>query len=245
MFVKDVVIFLKQQNKKEIQKMKIVIKLLFLMTFVVVTNGCSQQNITENTATESPTNEVFEQETVDLDNLASGEYRITDIPAKITVNEKYHVYSLDNEYTAEMCASQNVDMDKMKTYLELTKEYSNVNMILIPADNPISTTDFEIHIKVKEKGWDVKNLADLSDYEYKQVADALVAGFDTDYTTYETNDTKWVVFDCFISTNQMRYATVLNGKMIYIFGQNKIGPVTEEQRNDLKEIVTSLKFVSE
>ena len=222
------------------------VMLLFLVVSVIILNGCSNQSRTENmTLEETATYEAVKKEIVDIDNLAPGEYRISDIPGKISVSEKYHAYSLDNEYTAEMCASQGVDVDRMKTYLELTKEYSKVNMILVPAEEPIATTNFEILIKVKEKDWEINNLNELNENEYKLTADALVAGFGADYETYKINNIKWVVFDCFISTNQTRYATILNGKMIYVFGQNKTASVTDEQRNDIREIVDSLKFVSE
>lgn len=226
--------------------MKKAVAFLLLIISSIILNGCAEQSTTDNTIpTKAPVLEVSEEKAVDIDNLKSGEYRISDIPGKIKVIKKYHVYSLDNEYTPEMCTAQGVDIDEVTKYLKLTKEHTNVNMILVPANEPLVSPNFEIQIKVKDKYAEIKNLNDLSEPVYETTASALVAGFNTDYETYKTNNVKWIVFDCFVSTNQVRYATILNGKMIYIFGQNKSGTVTDEQRNDIKEIVDSFEFVLE
>ena len=61
-------------------------------------------------------------------------------------------------------------------------------------------------------------------------------------TVYENKSKKWIVFDCYMTDHQTRYATILNGKMIYVIGKSTIGPLTDTQKNEITQIIDSLKF---
>ncbi|MBE6911138.1 MAG: hypothetical protein E7473_01315 [Ruminococcaceae bacterium] len=215
--------------------------------------GCqSNENTQSEIATdniESTTVQNQSEEVLDIENLKENEFRISDLPGKITVSDLYNVYSLDNEYTDEMCAEQSVEPDRMKLYLDTQKEYGGINMFIIPKSNPIATTDFQIQIKVKsEKNYGIDNFAELSSSDFSMYKEALMQSFETALNTeltstvYENKSKKWIVFDCYMTDHQTRYATILNGKMIYVIGKSTIGPLTNSQKNEITQIIDSLKF---
>ena len=189
------------------------------------------------------------KEPLDIENLKENEFRISDLPGKITVSDEYHVYSTDNEYTAEMCTKQGITPDKMKLYVDTQKEYGGINMIIIPAENPIVSSDFVIQIKVKsENDYKLENLADVSDADFESYKESLVSGFESSLGAeltpwiYENSNTKWIAFDCFMVSDQTRYATILNGKMIYVIGKNSSAPLNDAQKSEITKIIDTLQF---
>ena len=111
---------------------------IFVVALLVTLLLCGCQS-NENTQSEIATDNIESttvqnqaEEVLDIENLKENEFRISDLPGKITVSDSYNVYSLDNEYTDEMCAEQSVEPDRMKLYLDTQKEYGGINMFIIP-----------------------------------------------------------------------------------------------------------------
>ena len=78
---------------------------IFVVALLVTLLLCSCQS-NENTQSEIATDNIESttvqsqsEEVLDIENLKENEFRISDLPGKITVSDSYNVYSLDNKYT--------------------------------------------------------------------------------------------------------------------------------------------------
>lgn len=111
---------------------------------------------------------------------------------------------------------------------------------------PIGRADFEIQIKVKTKDYGVSNLKDVNEKEFNEFAEWLMQEFSSaecdGYEIYETPNAKFIAFDCKMTKYQKRYATVINGKMVYFIASSPNLKISEEQNNDIKNMVDSLKY---
>ena len=86
---------------------------------------------------------------VDIENLQKNEYRITELPGKITVADTYNVYSTDNDFTEEMCQKQGCSYDQTQQYIELQKELAGIDMFIIPKNSHMIFNDFQSLGKLK------------------------------------------------------------------------------------------------
>lgn len=171
-------------------------------------------------------------------------YKISALPATVSLPERYHVYSLDNQFTEKMCQSQGFTVEQMTQYLNL----SSVDMIAVPAGESFLGCSFEMDAKIKSShDYGIDNLKNLSNEEFDLWANILIISFGTsDYEVLETDQVKYVIFDCKLMTPERRYATIINGNMIYFIGHAGEGlEMTEENYLDLEEFATSLKLEDE
>ena len=184
--------------------------------------------------------DIFEKE------LADNEYVLADLPGTIMVDDKYNVYSLENEITEDMCLAQDTSYEQVISYLELNKSFGGIEMVILPVSEPIGRADFEIQIKVKTKDYGVSNLKDVNEKEFNEFAEWLMQEFSSaecdGYEIYETPNAKFIAFDCKMTKYQKRYATVINGKMVYFIASSPNLKISEEQNNDIKNMVDSLKY---
>lgn len=218
-----------------------------LLCFFVLILLCSCKTQSTNKIN-IDTNETSEK-ALDLENLDDGEYRISSLPGIIKVGDNYNVYSTDNDFTEEMCLAQGVEYEKMQKYVEVSKSMSGIDMHIIPADQNMAKSDFWIEIKVKEnKDYGIDNFKALDDKDFKTYAYALIKGFglsidsDLNYSTYDNKDAKYIVFDCKIINYERRYATIINGKMVYFIAQSKRGTISDIEDSEIKTIIDSLKY---
>ena len=145
-----------------------------------------------------------------------------------------------------MCEAQGVEPGNMAAYMSMAKK----DLMLVPADEPYSDCSLEIYIRVKDDNdYGVDSFSDLSDAEYTQVADTLVDGFASGgFTvfgsdTYETENARFCVIDCRAIDYERRYATVVNGKMIYVVAVTRDELVTDAQDALVRELLGTLHFV--
>lgn len=202
----------------------------------ITDDGESEQysDITEMTVAE-------ESESVtESDTESENVYLLSALPGSLEIPDKYNVYSLDNPFTEEMCKSQGVEYDNMNSYLELSGD----DMLMYFTDDLISNPNCKITVKVKsEKDYGVNNLKYLSDEDFKLWADVMALEFDVvnEYNVVKTDYAKYIVFD-WKDYNQRRYATIVNGKMVYIIGESTNKDVLASIDEDLKSIAGSLRL---
>lgn len=130
----------------------------------------------------------------------------------------------------------------MKTALTLKP----IEIIAVPADEKYKERSFEIEIKVKDdEDYGTDNLKSMGEPMLDLFARTLIFGFGTqEYSILETDAANFIVFDCKLAgISQRRYATIIDGKMIYFIGKDIGGTgITEECYKDLEEIAASLKL---
>lgn len=235
--------------KKSVTKVIIasVVAISTLCSCSTILTPPSTKNDVTNTSTDIVTTETKPK--LDIDNLQKNEYRLTELPGKITVSDTYNVYSTDNEFTEEMCLEQGVDYEKAKTYVELQKSLAGIDMFIIPKSSNLIDNDFQISVKVKEDNtYEFENLSELSSAEFSTVKTTLLVGFEktfgSDLTSdiYENQNLKWIVLEGTLVQHEIRYATIINGKMIYFCVENINGPLTEAQKQEVTKIIDSLQY---
>ena len=137
-----------------------------------------------------------------------------------------------------MCKAQGVGYDNMISYLEM----STIDVLIVPADQPLNSAEVQFEIRVKDqKDYGIDNLASLNDEDLKSFANALVSGFGaSDYEIAEENGLRYVVFSTKIMQDQVRYATIINGKMVYVFSECN-GMLPDHFAEDLHQIAMSIR----
>ena len=188
----------------------------------------------EQNSTEQSTSDFIQNET----NIEKNTYDLSQLPGSFAVSEGYNVYSKDSGYTEEMCKQQGLEYEKVSQLLSL----SSYDVMIIPATQKYSIDDFKILIRIKSgKEYYINNLNDLNNKEINDFATGLVTGFgESKYDIVEGNNKKFIVFNTRISLNELRYATMLNNKMIYVFAQYN-NSITDKQKTALREIALSIK----
>lgn len=172
------------------------------------------------------------------------QYQLEALPGTLRVSHDYYVYSAHSGYTDEMCKAQGTDKATVDTYLLL----SGNDMIIVPINTTFGNGTFRIDIRVKsEKDYGVDNLKHLDDATFKQIADVLVLGFSVNgetvnYTVHENDTAKYIVFDWTAVEPERRYATIINGKMVYFSAQADGDPISAEQDAQLRAILDTLQY---
>ena len=193
-----------------------------------------KQSDLEQITTEQITTDSIQNET----HIENNTFNLSQLPGSFAVPDGYNVYSKDSGYTEKMCKQQGIEYEKMSQLLSL----SSYDVMIIPATQKYSIDDFKILIRIKSgKEYYINNLNDLTNKEINDIATGLVTGFgESKYDIVEGNNKKFIVFNTRISLNELRYATMLNNKMIYVFAQYN-NSITDEQKNALREIALSIK----
>ena len=221
--------------------MKKTIAFVLLLTLLASLCACGSgqtapaaqpQNQTEETeAPEAANTDVLSQELADNVRLVSA------VPMTFTVPDGYHAYDTEGNFTEEMCAAQGVSYENMKGYMQL----AGYDVVLIPENDALSSPSLEIDIRVKGMNYGVENLTELSDSDLVRLAADLLAGFSaTDYTLYDVQGARFIVFDCNQIAPERRYASIINGKMVYFIAVSASGKITDEQDALVKNMLDQL-----
>lgn len=160
---------------------------------------------------------------------------IPKLNGSISVPNGYYVFGEDIPYTDEMCRAIGSELEKMKTAIS----FMQGSTVIAPANDP----NFSIFLKVKEKKYDDITLSALSDAEYRLFAATVASGFGVnEFDTIEGNGLRFFAFLYENQGNICRYATVLNGHMVYVYANTGSEPITREQRSVLEYIALSIQY---
>jgi len=173
-------------------------------------------------------------------------YKLTTLPGTLYITDSYHVYATNSGYTEQMCAAQGIEKSKVDMYLPL----SGYDMLIFPKNEPFANPNFKINVRAKnDKDYGIQNLKDQSDEEISAMANTLVSGFAStgsvsEPTIYKSSTATYIVFDWFPAglSSQRRYATIINGTMVYFIGETPADSFTQEQDAQIREIVDTLTY---
>lgn len=167
---------------------------------------------------------------------------IPEVPAKLKVPKDYDYFFAETPTDSRSLKNQGLSKSNMDKYMQL----SNLAFLALRSDEKFSSNQAaEICIRVKgDKDWyeEIGDLRNLPENEYQEFAQSIASSFvgNTYYDTYETANAKFIVFDCF--GTEIRYATILNDKMIYIYVSDKHSRQCEKYIPALLVIVDSFKL---
>lgn len=197
-------------------------------------------DVTVNAQSETnPTSEIKQSE--EKTSMFNGDSRIIEVSAlkgTICIPNDYYVFGDDYEYTDQMCNSIGLDSEKMSLKISSLQGQT----LLVPANVQYNGNN-AIYIKVKDKKYEDITLSDLTQVEFDLLVSTIVKSFGTsEYSVVEGNGLRYFVF----SANQglgnvTRYATILNGHMVYIYWSTGENTITQEQQSILENIALSVK----
>lgn len=136
------------------------------------------------------------------------------LDGSICIPDGYYAFSEDLPFTEEMLRDIGVERENFEAAMPLLMGQT----IIVPAGEPFSES-LTIYLKVKDKKYGDITLAELSEADYEFFAGTVVLGFGvSDYETVEGSGLRFFVFNADQGLgNVCRFATVLNGHMIYLY----------------------------
>ena len=173
------------------------------------------------------------------DDSQSTEYQIEDLKGSVRVPNTYYVFGEQIPFTDQMCEDIGIKRENMEMVLSLLQGQT----LIVPNDEEYEESD-HIYIKVKEKKYEDITLSELPQAEFDSLASLIVSGFGvTNYEVVEGNGLRFFVFTANQGLgNVCRFATILNGHMVYVYENLGDKNMTEQQRSDLEAIALSIQY---
>ena len=197
----------------------------------------------------SATDPVLQNDDADTDQSQSAqdgaiEYTLMDGKMKLNISDEFNVLIKgETQITDEIAASFDTDKERLELYLSM----QGSDLLAVRKGESLSGGNSgEIHVRIKpDKYNDISNLADLSELEQNMIAKTLISGFPgiDDYELYKTSDACFIVFEVNMMGNEIRYATVIDGAMIYVFYHLEDGDITDQDRQMMRDIVDTVHFM--
>lgn len=166
------------------------------------------------------------------------EYRISKLNGTVRIPDGYYAVDEEHELSDSACAEVGIDPAALAEAMPLLEGQT----LVFPSDEQYSDS-MHIYIKVKDRAYNDITLAELDQDAYELLVSMVISGFGTNsYETVEGNGLRYFVF----TENQgmgnfCRYATVLNGHMIYIYANTGDRTITAKQRAVLESIALSVR----
>ncbi|MER2142641.1 MAG: leucine-rich repeat domain-containing protein [Eubacteriales bacterium] len=159
---------------------------------------------------------------------------------RLTVNldpAVYDVFLQDNAENEAVLERQGLTRDKMDAYMQGV----DYQLMAVPAGTPFLESDwrFLLHIKApKYKG--IRNLKDFSETEKRLLIDTIVRSFHvSDWQLVHTDAVDYFVFE---ALGSVRYATIVDERMIYLYIKAENGQVTDAHREALRAIMEGVRW---
>lgn len=163
--------------------------------------------------------------------------------AVVMSEDEYDVFTEDTPFDSPALAHQKLEKDRVDLYVVL----SGYSLIAVPVGDSLADSQFEIKVNIKEPKYDaISNLKDLDQDVKDECALALVSSFSADTNTYtwcETPYVDWIVFECDMQiSKELRYATIIDGRMIYIIAGKPDTYPSNAESAEVERIVRNIKW---
>lgn len=163
------------------------------------------------------------------------ELEITDLNMNLSVNDNDIILSIDN-------LENNKDLEKLgisKETMENIMINNNIYLDVIKAD-----ASYEILVIVPQTNVSIVNLTKKDDVFIENLRQEVVGETGAEISSIYKNNYKFIMVDYYDKDTgcyAVNYYTVVNSKG-YNFQLQKRSKITDSDKNDLKEIVDSVKF---
>lgn len=187
-----------------------------------------------------------ENETSNSDFTPIDGTEFTFLDGKMTVvlsEDDYDVLVADNDPDSPALSHQGLTKEKADLYMSLI----GYALKACPVGETITNSDLIFEVNIKEPNYaEIGTLKSLTEAEQDVVASALTSGFKgvrNGYQWFRTDSVDWIVFDCDMSLcKETRYATIYDGRMIYVFFSRESDYPSEEDALILHNIVQNIKW---
>ena len=202
------------------------------------TSPQSQSNLETGSSHNNDSTEFPASTEEDERDAESTEYAVEKLNGSIRVPNGYYVFGEDIEFTEQMCEDIGTSIENVRKAIPLLQGQT----LIVPSDEAFAES-VHFYLKVKEKKYDDITLSELPMSDYRTVASTIVSSFGVrDYETVEGNGLRFFVFTADQGLGAvLRYATILNGHMIYVYANNGNNTFTEQQKSDLEYIALSIR----
>ena len=170
------------------------------------------------------------------------DYTLMDGKMQISFPETYDVFiSGVTEITDEIAEAQGVEKERLELYLSI----QGSDLIAVKEGEKLSGESDRINVRIKPDQYEeIDNFKTLSKELKELTATLLVGGFSEtgEYELYETENACFIVFKADILGEEVRYATIKNGAIIYLFYKPGSGVVADEDREILRTIADTVRW---
>lgn len=179
------------------------------------------------------------------DGLNGTEYIFLNGKMTIPLSEDaYNVLVEDIDPNSPAIARLGLDKSRIDQYMRMAS--TSLEAYPVSAGG-IGNSDLSLNLKIKEPEYTgVYSLNNFTQEEREAFALEMLSSFTDvrgDYAWFESNGIPWLVFECDMSLNkQLRYATVIDGRMIYLYFAKSSDYPNAEEAEELKAIVQSIKW---
>ena len=171
---------------------------------------------------------------------AGTEREYTFMDGKLTLQfdpAEYDVYTQDNSDMTEVLERQGLTQAQMDMYMQGL----GYQLMAVPAGESFLDCDWRFLLHVKAPKYDdIKNLKDFGTAYEKFLCGTIVRGFGvSQWDLVQTDAVDYFVFE---ALNSVRYATIVDERMIYLYITAEKGSVTDEQREALRAIMEGVHW---
>lgn len=170
------------------------------------------------------------------------EYELANGKIRVTLSEdKFNLFTKNNPEDSRSLQR----MGYTKGQMDGLVTASNRELLIVPIGGSLADSVMSIRIKKKDYLKGYHNLADCPRSEVEEIFRELVYSFWTyDYKVVSKDNVVYVVFEWEPEegTYERRYATLYDESWVYIWVSSKKGPLTDEHRVMLDEVVDAIIY---
>ena len=165
-------------------------------------------------------------------------YEILSGPFKVTLDDTLYTVLVPGMANNDPAIIRSgITAEQIDLYLSL----SNRELLLLKLGDTV-TSDFSISIRVKDRKYEDLDLRTLDSLSVRLVFEQLYATFGSDTSNKEIITINGIPYLKFNWKDEQRYATILDGDMIYIWGKRANGSLSNEEQALLRHVVESIVY---
>ena len=168
------------------------------------------------------------------------EYTIPEGPFTVVLDEaKYNIITSGMSADDPAVLRSGIPSGMFETYMSL----SNTSLIMTDINDALPAP-FEIDIRVKDGKYDDLDLREYNAVYANLMLDTIYSSFGDTASGKEIVNINGVPYLKFswLNGSELRYATIINGDMIYIWVNHDAGEVSDDEAALLLEVVKSVKY---
>lgn len=163
-------------------------------------------------------------------------------PITVTLDEnKYNIFCQGMTKNDLSIIRSGDDAQAINDYLDI----NNKDMVIVNMDETIPA-EFSISIRIKDQTYKDVDLRNCSFDTAKMALDIIYSSFEdtgtaTDKEIVVINNVPYLKFR-WMNNSQLRYATIINGDMIYIWASHKDSGIVDADAEMLLQVVKSIQY---
>lgn len=204
---------------------------------IVFQDGDTKETTNDENAQDSNKNE---SELVAKEKLRT--YMLSAGPITVTLDEnKYNIFCQGMTENDLAIIRSGEDAQAINDYLDI----NNKDMVIVNMDETIPA-ELSISIRIKDQTYKNVDLRDCSLANAKMALDIIYSSFEdtgtaTDKEFVVINNVPYLKFR-WMNNSQLRYATIVNGDMIYIWASHKDSGIVDADAELLLQVVKSIQY---